>query len=88
MAPAVTAMLDRAFDFSRPYIAGRVWKLARTTRGFKPSRKPVLRLKAVPTAAESLTTAGDPHTVYKSKTIIHIFATSIVHNKLGVISRC
>ena len=60
MAPAVTAMLDRALDFSRPYIAGRVWKLARTMRGFKPSRKPVLRLQAVPTAAESLTTAGEP----------------------------
>ena len=28
MAPAVTATLGRAIDSSRPYIAGRVWKLA------------------------------------------------------------
>ena len=27
MEPAVTAMLDRAIVFPRPYIAGRVWKL-------------------------------------------------------------
>ena len=49
MAPAVTAVLDRD-EFSRTYSAGRVWKLAGTLRGFKPSRKPVLWLQAVPTA--------------------------------------
>jgi len=26
MAPAVTAVLDRALDSPRPYSAGRVWK--------------------------------------------------------------
>ncbi len=59
MAPAVTTVLDRALDFSRPYTVGRVWKLARISRGFKPSWKPALRLQAVPTAAESLAAAGD-----------------------------
>jgi len=30
---------------------------------------------------------ANPH-CFQVKVIIHIFATSIVHNKLGVISRC
>ncbi|MCT4488733.1 hypothetical protein EFS30_11485 [Levilactobacillus parabrevis] len=59
MAPAVTTVLDRALDSSRPYTVGRVWKLAGFWRGFKPSRKPAPWLQAVPTAAESLPSAGD-----------------------------
>jgi len=61
MASAVTTLLDRrAF---RPYNVGCVWKLARTWRGFKPSRKPVLWLLAVPTATESLAAAGEDQTI-------------------------
>ena len=49
MEVAVSAVLDRD-DFSRPYSAGRVWKLACSWRGSKPSRKPVLWLEAFPIA--------------------------------------
>ncbi|MCT4487966.1 hypothetical protein EFS30_07815 [Levilactobacillus parabrevis] len=59
MAPAVTTVLDRGFVFPRSYSVGRVWKLAGFWRGFKPSRKPVFWLQAVPTAAEPLAAAGD-----------------------------
>ena len=50
MQRAVTAVLG--WDgFPQSYSVGRVWKLACTSRGFKPSRKPVLWLQAVPTAS-------------------------------------
>jgi len=57
--PAVTAVLVRALGPSRSYSAGRVWKLTRTSRGSKPSWKPVSWLEAVPTAAEFLAVVGD-----------------------------
>ncbi|MCT4488923.1 hypothetical protein EFS30_12575 [Levilactobacillus parabrevis] len=66
MAPAVATALDRAPVSSRSYTVGRVWKLARISRGFKPSWKPVLWLQAVPTAAEPLTAASDNFFVYFS----------------------
>ncbi|MCT4487824.1 hypothetical protein EFS30_11915 [Levilactobacillus parabrevis] len=56
--PAVTTVLGRALVSSRSYSVGRVWKLARLSRGFKPSRKLALWLQAVPTAVESQATAG------------------------------
>ena len=40
MAPAVIVVLEQVVDFSWSYSTGRVWKLACTSRGFKPSRKP------------------------------------------------
>jgi len=58
MQPDVTTVLDRD-DFPRPHSVGRVWKLVRTSRGFKPSRKPAFGLQAVPTAGGLLAAAGD-----------------------------
>ncbi len=74
MEPAVTTMLDRAIDSSRPYIVGRGWRYAVFVASSRAG-SPLLGCKRSPQQAESLTAGSDrfprnPRTCWKVAKVI------------------